>query len=746
MGTYEQLKAAITAAIKSNGNQEITGAILQGILLSIVNTIGSGAVFKGVATPTTNPGNRDENCFYLAGTAGTYSNFGGFVLNEGLAVLQNSNGSWVGTKILSIALKADTDNIGGSHHLKYNQTAMINLYNVEPISACTENNKLWFKTDGHLYYRQAGVDYDLNTPAYLLYYNGTKIYKWNGSGFTEMSSGSGEPVSLDFNTGESVEDISLFGSKESLDNKSDAQLALMVPTGAIIKVLLDMIDSIDTSGGTYDGIDQVVTFSFTASTRILTLKQSGRTAKTITLPLASTSSPGLMSAQDKTDLNNAKNKIVTGVSYTETDGNLVITLTSADNTTKSVTLPTKLKANLVGDAGNLILSLKEWPRCVIRNIAYEGFDYSSLEVGDVYYDENATAPYKRLYYKATLEGNPINLGLPQEKVIYYCEMTRKFYKFVANSRKTDGQFVEISQSGGSGGSVGVIDNLDDGGSEDALSAEQGKNLKIALESIRTALANLAFEGNVPTFPWDSEQPIPEGDISNYVQDGLVFHLDGINKGNNDDAWTDLVGDVDFPNHGATALENGWQFDGDDYLGYANNASKSLDFIAGNCTVEVAFYDDALNQEMGTAHASMNLFYFGANNAKGTNDTNCVYISHNYSYDERYINGMYVGNTTNVWTDQLIDVIAPHTLSINKERAFDNELALSSLGKNHWDSISGGRTIGAKQHPSTGRLGNYIKGKIFAIRIYNRILTEAEMRQNQRVDNVRFNLGLTIPEA
>lgn len=744
MGTYEQLKTAITAAIKSNGNQEITGAILQSILLSIVNTIGSGAVFKGVATPTTNPGNRDENCFYLAGTAGTYSNFAGFVLTEGLAVLQNSNGSWVGTKILSIASKADTDNIGGSHHLKYNQAAMINLYNVEPISACTENNKLWFKTDGHLYYRQAGVDYDLNTPAYLLYYNGTKIYKWNGSGFIEMNSGGGEPVSLDFKTGESVEDISLFGSKASIDDKTDAQLALMVPTGAIIKVLLDMINSIDTSGGTYDGIDQVVTFSFSSSSRVITLKQSGRTAKTITLPLASTSAPGLMSAQDKTDLANAKNKTITEASYAETNGNLVITLTATDGTTKSVILPTKLKANLIGDADNLILSASEWPRCIIRNIAYEGFDYSSLEVGDVYYDESTTAPYKRFYYKATLEGNPINLGLPQEKVIYYCETTQKFYKFVANSQKTDGQFVEISLSGGSGGSVGVIDNLDDGGSEDALSAEQGKNLKIALESLRTALANLAYGGTAPKFPWD-EEVIPEGDISNYVQNGLVFHLDGINKGNSADAWTDLIGGVDFPNHGAVALENGWQFNGNGYLGYANDSTKSLDFIAGNCTVEVAFYDDALNQSVGTAHASLNLFYFGASSAKGTNDTNCVYISHCYSYDERYINGMYIGNTTNVWADPLVDVIAPHTLSINKERAFDNEQALSSLGKNHWDSIRGGRTIGAKQHPSTG-LGNYVKGKIFAIRIYNRSLSEAEMRQNQRVDNARFNLGLTIPKA
>lgn len=339
MGNYEQLKAAITAAIKSNGNQEITGAILQSILLSIVNTIGSGAVFRGVATPSTNPGSQDGNSFYLAGTAGTYSNFGGFILDEGLAVLQNSSGNWTGTKILSIISKADTDNIGGARRLKYSQAPLINLYNVEPISACTENNKLWYKTDGRLYYRQAGTDYNLGTPAYSLYYNGNKIYKWNGSGFTEMSSGSGEPASLDFNTGESVEDISLFSPEESLDNKSDAQLALMIPTGAVIKALLDAIDSIDTSGGTYDGVDQVVTFSFVASTRVLTLKQSGRTAKTITLPLASTSSPGLMSAQDKTDLNNAKNKIVSTLAQTTYDGNLVVTVTFADGDDLELVIP-----------------------------------------------------------------------------------------------------------------------------------------------------------------------------------------------------------------------------------------------------------------------------------------------------------------------------------------------------------------------------------------------------------------------
>lgn len=235
-------------------------------------------------------------------------------------------------------------------------------------------------------------------------------------------------------------------------------------------------------------------------------------------------------------------------------------------------------------------------------------------------------------------------------------------------------------------------------------------------------------------------------ISQYVQDGLVFHLDGINKGNNADAWTDLIGGVDFPNHGATELENGWQFDGiDDYMGYLNDNSKSLNLKAGDCTIECCCYDNSLNNESGTSHAGMSIIYLGQNKAVGTNATNCVYLSLVYNVNQRYINGIYVKGTTNVWQDQKADVVAEHTISVNEERGYDNELSLSSLNANHWDSMNGGRTIGARYHPSLGKAAGFLLGKIFAIRIYNRILTETEMRQNQRVDNERFNLGLTLPE-
>lgn len=94
MGNYEQLKQAIADVVKSNGNQEITGQILQNALLTIISTVGSGATFAGIATPTTNPGTPDQNVFYIAYEDGIYSNFGSVVLKNEVAIFTNGNGIW----------------------------------------------------------------------------------------------------------------------------------------------------------------------------------------------------------------------------------------------------------------------------------------------------------------------------------------------------------------------------------------------------------------------------------------------------------------------------------------------------------------------------------------------------------------------------------------------------------------------------------------------------------------------------
>ena len=95
MGTFENLKSAIKDVIKTNGNNEITGELLQQTLLAIVNSLGKNATFAGIATPTTNPGSPDQNVIYLAVAPGNYANFNAIALLPGeIAIISNNNGFW----------------------------------------------------------------------------------------------------------------------------------------------------------------------------------------------------------------------------------------------------------------------------------------------------------------------------------------------------------------------------------------------------------------------------------------------------------------------------------------------------------------------------------------------------------------------------------------------------------------------------------------------------------------------------
>ena len=62
---------------------------------AITDWINKGYQFRGVATPSTNPGTPDGPVFYLASEAGTYSNFNGIsVAVEEVAILE-WKGSWI---------------------------------------------------------------------------------------------------------------------------------------------------------------------------------------------------------------------------------------------------------------------------------------------------------------------------------------------------------------------------------------------------------------------------------------------------------------------------------------------------------------------------------------------------------------------------------------------------------------------------------------------------------------------------
>lgn len=98
MGGYTKLKAAIAAAIKANGNNEITGALMQSVLNTIVSTVGANRTFVGIANKNTNPGTPDGNVFYIAYEAGNYVNFqygASLTVKPGeLAILYNGTSNW----------------------------------------------------------------------------------------------------------------------------------------------------------------------------------------------------------------------------------------------------------------------------------------------------------------------------------------------------------------------------------------------------------------------------------------------------------------------------------------------------------------------------------------------------------------------------------------------------------------------------------------------------------------------------
>lgn len=459
MGGYNDLKTAIAALIRTNDNQEITGATLQSALLSIINTIGQGSVFKGVATTSTNPGSPDADVFYIAGRPGYYPNFN-LELTAGLHVIENKSGAWVNTEIQLDVV--DAINIGGAKHVKPSQAMIVALQSVEQIPDSEGlANKMWWSTDGHLKYRHNDTVYDLGNPAYVLYYCGNQIYKWTGSGFQEIGGGG------TFASGEAVSNMSIFDDGSDTDGKSSAQLAAMIPSGEVIKSLLEIISSIETSGGSYDGVDLITTFSYDASTRVITVKQSGRQAKTILLPLANSTNAGLMSSEDKTQLASMQNligKTVNSFSKSTGETGIIITLVTSNGTPHAVLIPIvsssepglvtpeiiqqyiNNKANLVS-AGNLagdMLSMDEWPRTVISNISSEDMP-SVLSSGDVYFvprrQQGSTIRPAALwiYVDGT---NDVNLGTPTNKVVYCHKATGNLYIWDL----TNANFVQVGGS------------------------------------------------------------------------------------------------------------------------------------------------------------------------------------------------------------------------------------------------------------------------------------------------------------
>lgn len=198
----------------------------------------------------------------------------------------------------------------------------------------------------------------------------------------------------------------------------------------------------------------------------------------------------------------------------------------------------------------------------------------------------------------------------------------------------------------------------------------------------------------------------------YVTDGLVFWLDGIDKGIDNGNWVDLVGNIEFTNTNAISDSDHFYFNGSTAV--MLNTTKDLSAVGSVFTVESCFY-----AENGGV-----IMYSGA----GNNISLPMLKLDQGLYKQRGLK-YNLGSYTNTYS----------TLSLTDGLGIRNGVVLSGSGTDFWtnDCFS----IGSGY--SSGRIRQQFKGKLFSVRVYSKVLSQSEMLFNQTVDNNRFNLGLTL---
>ena len=227
-------------------------------------------------------------------------------------------------------------------------------------------------------------------------------------------------------------------------------------------------------------------------------------------------------------------------------------------------------------------------------------------------------------------------------------------------------------------------------------------------------ADKVFKGNTEilkifkgmNLEWEKVISIPSADA--YVQDGLVFQLDGIDKGNVEGAWVDRKAGKQFTLNNCIVNSDNIQFNGTDSKAVYN---QLLDF-GTTTTVEVVFTREKV---------------FGTIISSGTK-VELMALQLTSGYKHRFFSG-----------NQVIGMVFPDTTTIHT-------LSIPTSGRPILDQIAQPKTfkdfyIGSDTDTNTyvGGGPSYSKGKIYSIRIYNRNLTSAEMMKNQMIDIQRFNI-------
>lgn len=200
----------------------------------------------------------------------------------------------------------------------------------------------------------------------------------------------------------------------------------------------------------------------------------------------------------------------------------------------------------------------------------------------------------------------------------------------------------------------------------------------------------------------------------YIQDGLVFQLDGIENGGIDGQWIDRVGGLIFEGD-ARHSDNCFLFNGSN-----SNVMRSRSTLPEISDVSA----DICYQNTGR---QTKIFI-------NANSVNSLRLSTDGNFKRNL--PAFVPYT-----------FASHIIHMQLNRGVDNGILMGTRspleGYQALRATVGGRQWGAWNDHI---VYNPFTGSIYAIRVYSRQLTDEEIIYNQKIDNIRFELGLNIPDT
>lgn len=176
MANYDELKKAVKQVIKPNGVQEITGEILQSVLVKMIDTFGDEYKLKGMAIPSTVP-TVSGKTIYLASTPGVYSNFAGLTVAKGeIVTFVYDNSRWSKSVLLDVTNLATVELLG-----ECDVTALNNgrTYDLSAAIQAVPTDR-----------RKGGLVLkfvDKNTSKYALYYNVNEQWSTQNNDWTPLN-------------------------------------------------------------------------------------------------------------------------------------------------------------------------------------------------------------------------------------------------------------------------------------------------------------------------------------------------------------------------------------------------------------------------------------------------------------------------------------------------------------------------------------------------------------------------------